>query len=157
MENVANVEKPPTNVDCSPKDIPIQRLIELRRQNLSLSEIAKVVGCSKTNVHNRLEDIEEFERFSKNTDLAYEVLQNRIYNTINDAVIQKAPLQSRVWAIAVLEDKKRLIRQQATAIIDVDHTISCISDLSAREKILEASYKVLQSKVLSKNQGVGTL
>lgn len=130
------------------KDIPLSKLIELRRANLSYSQIAEICKCAPQNVHQRIKEVEEFEIFAKNTDLEYEILQRKIYNTIDDAIIQKAPLQSRVWAIAVLEDKKRLIRNQSTAIIDVDHTISSISDLSRREKILEAKYKVLCNKEL---------
>lgn len=130
------------------KDIPLSKLIELRRANLSYSQIAEICKCAPQNVHQRIKEVEEFEIFAKNTDLEYEILQRKIYNTIDDAIIQKAPLQSRVWAIAVLEDKKRLIRNQSTAIIDVDHTISSISDLSRREKILEAKYKVLCDKKL---------
>lgn len=128
--------------------IPLARLIALRKKSLSYTEIAKIVGCDKSNVLRRLQDLGDFEIFADNIDTSYELLQHRLYNSITDACIAKAPLQSRIWAIAVLEDKKRLIRNQSTAIIDVDHTISSISDLSRREKILEAKYKVLCNKEL---------
>lgn len=128
--------------------IPLARLIALRKKSLSYTEIAKIVGCHHTNVLRRLQDLGDFDLFAENIDTSYELLQHRIYNSITDACIAKAPLQSRIWAIAVLEDKKRLIRNQSTAIIDVDHTISSISDLSRREKILEAKYKVLCDKKL---------
>lgn len=128
--------------------IPLARLIALRKKSLSYTEIAKIVGCDKSNVLRRLQDLGDFEIFADNIDTSYELLQHRLYNSITDACIAKAPLQSRIWAIAVLEDKKRLIRNQSTAIIDVDHTISSISDLSRREKILEAKYKVLCDKKL---------
>lgn len=128
--------------------IPLARLIALRKKSLSYTEIAKIVGCDKSNVLRRLQDLGDFEIFADNIDTSYELLQHRLYNSITDACIAKAPLQSRIWAIAVLEDKKRLVRNQSTAIIDVDHTISSISDLSRREKILEAKYKVLCNKEL---------
>lgn len=132
----------------APKLIPLAQLVNLRKKALSYSEIAKIVGCSKPNVLRRLQDLGDFEIFADNIDTSYELLQHRLYNSITDLCIQKAPLQSRIWAIAVLEDKKRLVRNQSTAIIDVDHTISSISDLSRREKILEAKYKVLCNKEL---------
>lgn len=132
----------------SPGVIPLARLIALRKKSLSYTEIAKIVGCDKSNVLRRLQDLGDFEIFADNIDTSYELLQHRLYNSITDACIAKAPLQSRIWAIAVLEDKKRLVRNQSTAIIDVDHTISSISDLSRREKILEAKYKVLCNKEL---------
>lgn len=132
----------------SPKMIPLAQLIALRKKSLSYTEIAKIVGCDKSNVLRRLQDLGDFDLFADSIDTSYELLQHRIYNSITDACIAKAPLQSRIWAIAVLEDKKRLVRNQSTAIIDVDHTISSISDLSRREKILEAKYKVLCNKEL---------
>lgn len=142
------IDNLPDQIDRKQKTIPLSKLIALRRANLSINKIAEVVNCTKQNVYERLKDVEEFESFANNLDIEFEALQHRIYNSIDLATILKAPLQSRVWAIAVLEDKKRLIRNQSTAIIDVDHTISSISDLSRREKILEAKYKVLCDKKL---------
>lgn len=130
------------------KKIKIEDIIELRNKGLSFQQIADILKCSKANVHQRLQDYKDFEGFAKDTALRYETLQYKIYNAIDDGTIEKANLQSKVWALAVLEDKKRLIRNQTTAIIDIDHTIGSIADLSSREKILEARYRLLTGKEL---------
>lgn len=51
------------HIDKLQKDIPLSKVIELRRKNLSLQQIADICKCSKQNIHMRLKDIEEFEDF----------------------------------------------------------------------------------------------
>lgn len=135
-------------IDSRNKNISLAKIIELKQKGLSCQQIATLLKCSKQNIYQRLQDYEDFEGFAKDTALRYETLQYKIYNAIDDGTIEKANLQSKVWAIAVLEDKKRLIRNQTTAIIDIDHTIGSITDLSNREKILEARYRLLTGKEL---------
>jgi len=69
-------------VDKPQKDIPLTKIIELRRKNLSLQQIADILKCSKQNIWQRLQDCEEFEEFSRDTAGHYEVLQHRIIRSI---------------------------------------------------------------------------
>ncbi len=118
-------------VDKPQKDIPLTKIIELKRKNLSLQQIADICKCSKQNIWQRLQDCEEFEEFSRDTAVHYEVLQHRIISSIDDADIKKTPMTQRVVAVGILEDKKRIIRGQATERID---TFALTAELSAVEK-----------------------
>lgn len=126
-------------VDKPQKDIPLTKIIELRRKNLSLQQIADICKCSKQNIWQRLQDCEEFEDFSKDTAGHYEVLQHRIIRSIDDADIKKTPMTQRVVAVGILEDKKRLIRNQATDRIDIAVVSATIEDLQKQAENLRKS------------------
>jgi len=119
--------------DTKPKGIPLSKIIELRRKNLSLQQIADICKCSKQNIHRRLKDVEEFEDFCKDTAIEYEILQHRILRSIDEESIKKTPMASRVTAIAILEDKKRLVRGQTTERIDTFAVTASLADLERRK------------------------
>ena len=52
-----------------PKNIPIQEILDLRKRKppLSLSQIGKILGCSRQNIHDRLEIDEDGYRLRKST------------------------------------------------------------------------------------------
>lgn len=127
------------HVDKPQKDIPLTKIIELRRKNLSLQQIADICKCSKQNIWQRLQDCEEFEEFSKDTAGHYEVLQHRIIRSIDDVDIKKTPMAQRVVAVGILEDKKRLIRNQATERIDIAVVSATIEDLMRQADSLRRS------------------
>ena len=123
-------------VDKPQKDIPLTKIIELRRKNLSLQQIADICKCSKQNIWQRLQDCEEFEDFSKDTAGHYEVLQHRIIRSIDDADIKKTPMVQRFVACGILEDKKRLIRNQATERVDIGVITATIEEVRAEKERL---------------------
>ncbi|GEM_PF-3445515 len=128
-------------VDKPQKDIRLAKIIELRRKNLSLQQIADICKCSKQNIHMRLKDIEEFEDYSRDTAGHYEVLQHRILKSIDDADIKKTPMASRVVALGILEDKKRLVRGEATERIDTFAVTASLQELEKRRAHLLATIK----------------
>ena len=93
----------------TPKYIPIDKLISLSEQGLSGPQIAKQVGCDPSNVyqrfqsvgytHNRLKDI------SSTKTIMLSLLQSKFIQSIDDEEIKKAPVQTKIWSIGVLQDK----------------------------------------------------
>lgn len=100
-----------------PKYIPLADLIEYRKKKLSYDDIGKLVGCSGQNVQQRMADldIEGFENFRKSKDTEYELLQHKILKSVDSTSIEKTPFVQRVTALAILEDKIRLIQGKSTA------------------------------------------
>eukprot|EP00697_Spironema_sp_BW2_P006527 gnl/Spiro4/1982_TR945_c0_g1_i1.p6 gnl/Spiro4/1982_TR945_c0_g1~~gnl/Spiro4/1982_TR945_c0_g1_i1.p6 ORF type:complete len:140 (-),score=13.54 gnl/Spiro4/1982_TR945_c0_g1_i1:182-601(-) len=93
-----------------------------KRPYLKNSEIARKVGCDPALVHRVLKDflgpssVEDLKEFQTNKADIFDAMQLRIHKSINDADIAKAPLLARVTAGAILEDKARTIRGQATQV-----------------------------------------
>ena len=135
------------------KNIPIETIIDLRKKNLSIDQIAKIVGCNKSNIWARLEQVgytpQTLDQFTTNRADIFAFVQSKLLNSLDADAIQKMQPYQRVIALSVLYDKERLERGKSTEIIDITHTISSINELSEREKILEAEYKVLRDKGLT--------
>jgi AraC-like DNA-binding protein len=98
------------------------RRIKVENPELGATKIAKLVGCNPSNVTRVLQ---KFLGNSSETDLQdyqnqkakiFDALQKRIHESISDDDIAKAQLLPRVTAAAILEDKARTIRGQATQI-----------------------------------------
>jgi AraC-like DNA-binding protein len=101
---------------------PRIRRMKLQYPELSESQIARQVGCSPANVHRVLarflgEDSEsELAEYQQSKADIYDAIQLRTLKSITSADIAKAPLLARVTGAAILEDKARTIRGQATQI-----------------------------------------
>lgn len=133
------------------ENISIDRLMVLSAKGLSLQQVADSVKCSKQNVHARLKGYQDFSDFRENLDDFYEALQFRAYKCIDDAKLQKLSAYQLALVVSILEDKKRLIRGQNTARIDINSTISSIDTIRKQEQVLEAKYKLLTGKDLAKS------
>ncbi len=101
---------------------PAIRRLHLRRPELTGSEIARRIGCTRQNVHQILhtfldnhteQELRDFQ--AKKADI-FDFLQLKLLASITDEKIQKSSLRARVLCAAILEDKARLARQQATGI-----------------------------------------
>jgi predicted transcriptional regulator len=97
--------------------------MKMRFPELSEAQIAKRVGCDPANVHRVLTRFlgdkateEELAQYQSTKADVFDALQLRIHKSITDEDISKAPLLPRVTAAAILEDKARTIRGQATQI-----------------------------------------
>lgn len=93
----------------SRKNIPIEKLIELRKRGMTIDEIGKIVGCNKVNVYNRLkalnDDIEGIGEFKKHKDDVILLKQSRLINALTDSQIEKMAPRDKVLAFGILEDK----------------------------------------------------
>ncbi len=112
---------------------PAIRRMKLRYPELSEAQIAKRVGCDPANVHRVLkrflgDDIsqDDHQVFQDRKAEIYDRIQHRMLGSITDDDIAKAPLLPRVTAAAILEDKARVIRGQATQI-NVTHLLDAVA------------------------------
>lgn len=98
------------------------RELVVARPDLTQQEVADRVGCVRSNVstvmtrflHNhQMGDLSEFQADKANI---YDALQMRSLASITQADIEKASYSQRIVGAAILEDKARLVRGQATSI-----------------------------------------
>ena len=135
MEDTTEIQ----NLSTGPKGLaPLIRSERLRFPELSESEIARRVGCSPSNVHRVIKRFmgeqqhdDTLEDYQHSKADIYDAMQRRFLGSINDSDIAKAPLIARVTASAILEDKARTIRGQATSI-----NVTALLDLVSAAKEL---------------------
>ena len=103
----------------SHKNIPFEKIAELRDKGLSTGQIAKIIGCSKTNVIIRLKyqgyDTHQIKLYKNKRPDLFAWMQDKLLSSITDEDIKKTPVGSRVLAMAQLYDKERLETDQSTS------------------------------------------
>ena|SRR5277367_376131 len=127
-----------TNTGAAPKI----RKMKLRYPELSEAQIAKRVGCHPTNVHRVLKQFlgknsneEQLKDYQESKADVYDALQMRYLKSITDAKINKTSVVALTTGAAILEDKARNIRGQATQInvtVLLD-AVQAIKDMRSRE------------------------
>lgn len=101
---------------------PRIRKLKLKHPELSHSDIARRVGCRPSNVTAVLKTFlgkhseEQLRSFQDSKADVYDALQHRLLLSLTPAKLAKARVQEAVTSAAILEDKARLVRGQATAI-----------------------------------------
>jgi hypothetical protein len=101
---------------------PLIRATKVRYPELSEAKIAKRVGCSPSNVHQVLSVFlhghseQELRDFQANRADIYDSVQMRALESVTQEKLRKSSAGSLVTVAAILEDKARLIRGQATSI-----------------------------------------
>ena len=129
------IVSPDNRIDRSNKDIPIQSVIEYRNKGLSLGEIAKLTGCSKQNIHQRLESVgydkENLEYFKKHRGDVFAFIQSRLLNSIDDETIKGMNAYQRIIGASIMYDKERLETGKSTANIS---TFAHIVDMACEMK-----------------------
>ncbi len=101
---------------------PQIRALKERFPEMAPSAIARRVGCDPSNVTRVLQTylngapVEDLRDFQENKADIYDSLQKSILESIAAEDFVKAPLMARVTSAAILEDKARLVRGQATGI-----------------------------------------
>ena len=100
------------------KYIPVEKIIELRKRHLSCSEIAKLLGCSKANIVQRIRkisnEIELTNHYINNRSTVFAFHQRKIMESITEADRKKAGLRDKVISVGVLFDKERLEEGKST-------------------------------------------
>jgi len=142
-KKTAIIEKPQSTKsteelkDKPQKNIPIEAIIALRTENpqLSISNIARILKCDKSNISRRLKDYDQhikgLPEFKKNKADILSVIQSKIINGINESDIKKASLLQKTTAVSQLIDKERLERGQSTENVSIQ---ALMSDLDQKEK-----------------------
>lgn len=102
---------------------PAIRRMKMRYPEMSEVQIARRVGCDPANVHRVLTRFlgeklteDEHRAITENTADVFDRLSNRMLISITDEEIAKAQLLPRVTSAAILHDKARTIRGQATQV-----------------------------------------
>ena len=98
------------------------RKIATRFPDLSNADIARRVGCSRENVSKVLQvyldrtSPEELADFQENKAEVYDAIQHKLLSSLSAEKIANSKVMEAVTAAAILEDKARLVRGQATGI-----------------------------------------
>lgn len=101
-----------------PKGIPIEKILDCRAKGLTLKETAKLCDCSETNVVKRIREagLETIEQFNAHRVSIYDLVEKKHLEKVLDGTT-KRPMEDMTIA-AIAGDKGRLIRGQATSIIE---------------------------------------
>ena len=125
MKKQGKPQKPPVNSEhvptsTAPKGIEIENLIDYRKRNLTLQEIATLTGCSKENVCQRLRDadLDGLETFREYKDVTLEHKQREIVKSLTDAKVKGMSGLQLITGAAILQDKIQVIRGLSSEIVD---------------------------------------
>ena len=122
----------PDNSKYKPKNIPIEKFIELRRKGLSHSQIAKVLGCSDAASKQRLaavkEELECSEGYKNNKSAYLNHKQWMLLNSLTPAIVKDMSGLQLVTGAAILYDKQRLEDGRSTGNINVNSQHQYIQD-----------------------------
>lgn len=135
----------PSTSKYSPKFIPIENITSLRDKGLSQSQIAKILGCSREAIQQRLARVDyqqgETKEYVRNRADILASFQWRLLSSLTDADIKKMVPDRRIWCYGVLFDKERMERGQSTeniSIASVAMHLQCeLADHQARSKSLQ--------------------
>lgn len=124
---------------------PQIRKMAIQYPELSHSEIARAVGCNPSNVTIVLKTFlgntseESLRDFQASKADVYDALQQRLLLSITQEKIDKTKPMEAITGAAILEDKARLVRGQATAI-NMTAVVDLIEVMRAETgKVIEAA------------------
>jgi biotin operon repressor len=143
--------------DTRQKNIPIEKIISLRKRNLSYSEIARILGCAKSNVIQRLEasgiDIDTVEDYKSNRADLYAAMCAAAMNHMTTAKLEKANIKDLAIFTGIMSDHERKWRGLSTQIIDYSgasqelaNLQKQLDDYEARERATVDITQVVESK-----------
>ena len=133
---------PALEIDRIDTPVPLAKIIELRNKKLSYDEIGTLLGCTRQNIHQRLQpfrqSIDHLKSVKDNRADTLAVVSDTLLNSLTGTDIKSASAYQRVGMYGILYDKERLERGQTTANIGhVDFT-GQLKDLEAQEAALMA-------------------
>ena len=125
-----------TAVDTRPKHIDIDSIVSLADKGNTAKDIAKILGCSYQNILDRLEriDYNGLQTYRQEKDKCFERLQWEIAKTLTPEEIKRIQPRDRITSMAILEDKIRLIRGQAT---DISLNVDAVKIMDQRRKEIQ--------------------
>ena len=102
---------------------PKIRKLALRHPELTHSEIARSVGCTPGNVTTVLKTFlgtttdSQLAEFQSNKADVFDAIQFRLLSSLTEEKIRNTKPMEAITGAAILEDKARLVRGQATGIL----------------------------------------
>ena len=126
------------------KFIPISAIIELMEvKGLNQAQTAKVLGCSKPNISNRLKALDYtpgyLKSFKDNRADVLSALQAQIVKHITPEKLQKASAYQLTGMMSLLHNQERLERGQSTENI-------AYQDMSKAQAIIKEKIKAFEDK-----------
>ena len=122
------------------KLIPIESIIEYaeREPPLSYQDIANLVGCSKSNVLQRLQAVGysrlNRKNYEKNRTATFQHIQSKLLNSITDDDIKEINPLQRIVGVGILYDKERLEQGLSTQNIDT-HSLTDTVDAYRKRRL----------------------
>jgi hypothetical protein len=122
MDHESAPNPPPIHKNAHKGTAAMIRKTYMQYPELSHSEIARRVGCVPQNVDDVLgrflgnKKIEELRGFQNNKADIYDALQLRHLESVTGDKLDKSSASALIMNAAILEDKARLVRGQATGI-----------------------------------------
>jgi hypothetical protein len=136
MEQQAS--KSPSGVN---KGLPVAALIALSKQGMSNAEIARVVGCSPVNIHQRFKALEYNPQYVKNfTQYEVEVLEwakSLLISGLTPEKVKKMSPRDISISYGVFFDKQRLLMGQSTENVDLHASFEAMEETRSKRQILE--------------------
>ena len=133
----------PKNGSSAHKNIPLIRVLELRKKGLSFNEIGAIVGCSHQDVQQRLapftEALEHLPTIKEHRADLFTVYGHGILSSLQAEDIAKASAYQRVGMAGLLHNMERLERGQSTANVSVADYTAKLVDLRTERERLEAA------------------
>lgn len=129
------------------KHIPIEKILELKKKDLTHEQIAELLGCARVNITQRLrpynELLQNLDRFKNHRADIFALKQSQLLNAVTERDVKSASLLQKTTAFGILYDKERLERGQSTENISVKsivHSLSNDRDDLAKRKAALLSY-----------------
>ncbi|MBQ09307.1 MAG: hypothetical protein CMD96_05915 [Gammaproteobacteria bacterium] len=142
----------PVKINFAPKEIPIELLISYQQKKLSGTDIAKIVGCSDSNVRKRLAEagypIQKAKHFKEHEATIIGLKRKEILESISEGDKKKASLMQKVTSYGILFDKQRVLEDKSTENIAFSGRLEEIQD--TKGKVLDI-LKRLRTPALSHN------
>lgn len=119
----------------APKGIPLESIIDLYNKGLNNTEIAKIIGCDRSNISRRIQavrdELDSLPKFKHHRADILALHQSRLLNSITPNDINKSSPYQRVGMMALLYDKERLERGQLTEITGYMDLSKALSQVQA--------------------------
>jgi len=127
--NEAKASKPKRSTSSKPKAESLaiteedKQLIKLSNKGLTQREMSDLTGIPKSTIQYRLQqfkDDPEFRNFKANKADVLEELQFKLASVVDHDLLKSMVSKRGMTDLAILEDKIRLMRGEATSITTID-------------------------------------
>lgn len=140
----ATIDALPQTLQCGPKGLSIETIIDLRQRGLSVGQIGKLIGCSTQNVAKRLakinETIDNTHKYRKNRAFILAYHEQRISQELTDAKLKKAKFIDLVKGMSFLHNQERLEEGKSTQNIAYADMVKLRAQTEAEITALEADF-----------------
>lgn len=159
MQTNNSVVNTTTKLDKIAGKIPVEKLLMYALQGKSYDEIAKLTGCSRQNVSNRLKthknQIDAYLTFKQDPAALWEYQEYRVLNSVADSDINKARLAEKATFAGIARDKVRLQRGQSTTNIQaLTALITSIHAPQPQPVVVSAPEPVFSHDLLTEQEAI---